>query len=282
MRNVILIADSGTTKTDWCIIKSGHVVKMIQTKGLNPYFQSYEEIADEVKNALIPQIDCIIDKIYFYGAGCVFDKADVMRRAISSRMPYSVITIYSDLLAAAHSTCGREEGIACILGTGSNSCFYNGMEIVKNIPPLGFILGDEGGGAMLGRLLVSDILKEILPVSVRSLFFSRFDLTQEDILEYVYRRPYPNRFLASLSPFLSENMNVPEIRSLVKDGFKSFLMRNVMQYDYKKYPVNFTGSVAYYYMNILQEVAEETGVRLGKIVKSPMDGLIDYYRVPNS
>lgn len=274
MKEAILIADSGTTKTDWCIVKDGGLVKTIQTKGLNPYFQSYKKLKEEIGNVLLPQIDDIINTIFFYGAGCVFDKATIMYNAIHTSFPYSKVHIHSDLLAAAHSACGHEAGIVCILGTGSNSCFYDGESIVKNIPSLGFILGDEGSGAMLGRMLVADILKELLPLPVRNAFFNRFELTQEDILERVYRQPYPNRFLASLSPFLSEHIHVPEIRLLVKNSFRLFLVRNVMQYDCRKYPVHFVGSIAFSFQDLLRESTEEAGVAIGKIEKSPMAGLV--------
>jgi N-acetylglucosamine kinase-like BadF-type ATPase len=181
------------------------------------------------------------------------------------------------LLAVAHSTCGHEAGIACIIGTGSNSCFYDGREIVRNISPLGFILGDEGGGATLGRILVSDVLKGILSKPLQDAFFERFGLTQADILDHVYKKPFPNRFLASLSPFLYDHLDEPEIRLIVANSFNSFLTRNVMQYDYTEYAANFAGSVACHYQEILRETAETVGVRVGKITKNPIRGLVDFY-----
>ena len=305
MEKVILIADSGTTKTDWSVVKDGRFLHSIHTKGINPYFQSFDEIKEEIESVLIPQIECLlqtadilnvgnaskqnvtlhtvsVDAVYFYGAGCVFDKIDIMRDAISTCIKTTEINIYSDLLAAVHGICGREAGIACILGTGSNSCFYDGQKIVKNVSSLGFILGDEGGGVTLGRLLVSDVLKEILPEYLRNAFFERFKLTQADILDCVYKRPFPNRFLASLSPFLSEHIDVPEIRAIVVNNFISFLTRDVMQYDYKKYNANFVGSVAYNYKDELMEAAKTVKVRVGKIIKSPMSGLLDYYNIKQS
>ena len=284
MEKVFLIADSGSTKTTWSVVWNGNLVRSIYTKGINPYFQTCGEIEEEIKNGLMPQLESFfplggfsVDTIYFYGAGCVFDKADIMRDAISSCIKTSEINIYPDLLAAAHSTCGYEAGIACIMGTGSNSCFYDGQKIVKNVPPLGFILGDEGGGATLGRLLVGDVLKEVLPEYLRDAFFERFELTQAEILDHVYKRPFPNRFLASLSPFLSEHIDVPEIHAIVFENFISFFTRNVMQYDYEKYAVNFVGSVAYHYKDVLTEAAETVKVRIGKVFKNPMNGLINYH-----
>ena len=273
-----LIADSGSTKTDWLVVRGDAVVRSMCTKGMNPYLQSYEEIQTEIETVLAPEIsDMSVDAVNFYGAGCVFDKADVMRKAISSCIPSTEIHINSDLLAAAHSTCGHEAGIACIIGTGSNSCFYDGRKIVQNISPLGFILGDEGSGSMLGRMLVSDVLKGILSKSMREAFFECFRMTQADILDHVYKRPFPNRFLASLSPFLHDHLDEPEICMIVENSFKSFLTRNVIQYDYDKYAANFVGSVAYYYQEILRKTAVMVGVRVGKIMKNPIGGLIDFY-----
>lgn len=279
-----LIADCGSTKTDWCVVLNGTPIKRIGTKGLNPFFQSEEEIQQELTHSLLPQLpEGAINAVYFYGAGCTPEKAPVVRRAIADSLPDSYlpiagnINVYSDMLAAAHGLCGHEAGIACILGTGSNSCFYNGKEIVKNISPLGFILGDEGSGAVLGKLLVGDILKNQLPPTVKEAFFKQFNLTAPEIIDRVYRQPFPNRFLASLSPFIAQHLEEPGIHQLVLNSFIAFLRRNVMQYDYAQYPVHFIGSVAYYYREILQEAAQETGVAIGKIMQSPMEGLIRYH-----
>ena len=241
---MILIADSGSTKTDWCIVFNGTPIKRIGTKGINPFFQSEEEIQQELTHSLLPQLpEGTINSVFFYGAGL----------------------------------CGHEAGIACILGTGSNSCFYNGEEIVNNISPLGFILGDEGSGAVLGKLLVGDMLKNQLPPTIKEAFLKQFDLTAPEIIDRVYRQPFPNRFLASLSPFIAQHLEEPGIRQLVLDSFIAFFRRNVMQYDYTQYPVHFIGSVAHCYREILQEAAQETGTRIGKILQSPMEGLILYH-----
>ena len=283
MGNTILIADSGSTKTDWVVVKDGSLAKSYCTKGINPYFQSFEEIKDEIEVSLIPQPAGIrVDAVYFYGAGCNADKAHIVRDAICFYVKNADVDVYSDLLAAVHCTCGCNAGIACILGTGSNSCFYDGEKIVKNVPPLGFILGDEGGGATLGRLLVSDILKGLMPDDLSREFFSKYGLTQTEILDRVYRQPFPNRFLAGFSPFLYENIDVPEIRTIVFKNFVSFFTRNVLQYDCKMYEVNFVGSVAYHYKDILKEVADMLNIRIGKILKTPISGLVDYYNLKNS
>jgi N-acetylglucosamine kinase-like BadF-type ATPase len=273
-----LIADSGSTKTDWVVVRGGEVVRSVCTKGMNPYFQSCDEIRREVETTLSPEIeDLAVDVVCFYGAGCVFDGVGAMRKAISCAIPSAEIHVYSDLLAAAHSTCGHQAGIACILGTGSNSCFYDGREIVKNVSPAGFILGDEGSGAMLGRMLASDVLKGILSGRLRDAFFERFRITEAEILDRVYRKPFPNRFLAGLSPFLHDHQEEPEVRQIAIRSFYSFLTRNVMQYEWRKYAANFVGSVAYCYQAILREAAAMAGIRIGRIVKSPVNGLVEYY-----
>ena len=277
---MILIADSGSTKTDWCVALNGTPIQRIGTKGLNPFFQTEEDIQRELTATLLPQLpEGKLDAVYFYGAGCTPEKAPIIRRAIADSLPaIGNIKINSDMLAAAHSLCGHEAGIVCILGTGSNSCFYNGEEIVDNVSPLGFILGDEGSGAVLGKLLVGDILKKQLPPALKEVFLKQFNLTSPEIIDRVYRQPFPNRFLASLSPFLAQHIEEPAIHSLVLNSFLAFLRRNVMQYDYKYYPVHFIGSIAYYYKEVLQEAMQQTDLKLGKILQSPMEGLIQYHR----
>lgn len=277
---MILIADSGSTKTDWCIVLNGTPIQRIGTKGLNPFFQSEEDIQRELTSTLLPQLpEGTLSAVYFYGAGCTPEKAPVVQQAIANSLPVTgTIKANSDMLGAAHGLCGHESGIVCILGTGSNSCFYNGKEIIDNVSPLGFILGDEGSGAVLGKLLVGDILKNQLPSTLKETFLKQFNLTGPDIIDRVYRQPFPNRFLASLSPFLAQHIEEPAIHSLVLNSFLAFLHRNVMQYNYKQYPVHFIGSIAYYYKEILQEAIEQTDIKLGKILQSPMEGLIQYHQ----
>ena len=279
---MILIADSGSTKTDWCVVEKGKLIQQVSTKGTNPFFQSEEEISNEIATALLPQLTTnAFDAVYFYGAGCGFpDKIAMVHRAIIRHLQVSgdEVEVNTDMLAAARGLCGHEAGIACILGTGSNSCFYNGEEIISNISPLGFILGDEGSGAVLGKLLVGDVLKNQLPSTIKEAFLKQFDLTVPEIIDRVYRQPFPNRFLASLSPFLAQHLDEPAIRTLVLNSFIAFLRRNVMQYDYKQYPAHFIGSVAHCYKDILQEAAQQTGIQVGKILQSPMEGLIQYHQ----
>ncbi len=278
---MILIADSGSTKTDWCVVENGELLQQIFTKGTNPFFQSEEEISNEIATTLLPRLKSDEpDAVYFYGAGCGFpDKIATMRRAIAQHLKVKgEIEVNTDMLAGARGLCGHTPGIACIMGTGSNSCYYNGQDIVANVSPLGFILGDEGSGACLGKLLVGDLLKNQMTPGLKEKFLKQFDLTPADIIDRVYRQPFPNRFLASLSPFLAQNMDEPCVHNLVLNSFKAFLKRNVMQYDgYQHEKVHFIGSVAFHYKEVLIKAAYETGIQVGNIIKSPMEGLIKYH-----
>ena len=277
---MILIADSGSTKVDWSVVDNGKLVKRAFTKGINPFFQSEEEISNEIETTLLPQLDTReYEGIYYFGAGCAFDKIEIVKNAILRNLKANNIEVGSDMVAAARGLCGHEPGIACILGTGSNSCCYDGKNIVDNVSPLGFILGDEGSGAVLGKLFVSDLLKNQLTPGLKEKFLEQYNLTVGDIIDRVYRKPFPNRFLATFSPFISENLSDPAVHALVLNSFKSFLKRNVMQYDFEGKPVGFVGSVAFHYREVLEEAVIAMGLKMGKIVQSPMEGLIEYYRV---
>ena len=278
---MILIADSGSTKTDWCVVENGVLVQQIFTKGTNPFFQSEEEISNEIATALLPELKTDeFDAVYFYGAGCGFpDKIEIVHRAISKQLKVKgCVEVATDMLAAARGLCGREAGIACIMGTGSNSCYYDGENIVANVSPLGFILGDEGSGGGLAKHMGGDLLKNQMTPELKEKFLKQFDLTPADIIDRVYRKPFPNRFLASLSPFLAQNINEPCVHELVLNSFKAFFKRNIMQYEnYQNLKVNLIGSVAFYYKEVLAEAAEAMGIQLGTIIQSPMEGLIKYH-----
>lgn len=275
---MILIADSGSTKTDWCLVDEGTDICRIKTKGLNPYFLSFEEISDELKNSLYPIVENKkLKAVYFYGAGCIYDKVETVRNAIAHSMKVNSVEVSSDLLAAARSLCGRNPGIACILGTGSNACFYDGNCIKEHVSPLGFILGDEGSGAVLGKLLIGDMYKGVMDDAIKEKFQKRYDITLAEVIDKVYRQPFPNRFLAGLTPFICENIDNPRMHELVLNSFISFITRNTLKLGHNDYEVNFVGSIAFFFRNILDEAAEATGIKIGKILKSPMDGLIDYH-----
>lgn len=281
---MIFIADSGSTKTDWCLCNDGAVVSL-QTQGINPYHQTEEAIELVLSEELMPQLEQHRDTdaheplgVIFYGAGCANVTANKrVEDAIRKVMGVSDITVYSDLLGAARALCGHEEGIACVLGTGSNSCLYDGKKIIANVSPLGYILGDEGSSAVLGRRLLGDCLKKQLPEPLCAEFLAEYKLTPEIILEKVYREPLANRFLASLTPFLSKHRDVPEVHTLLVDSFVDFFVRNVKQYRRPWLPIHFVGSIANAFAGELKEAAESLGMELGTIMQSPIEGLVKYH-----
>ena len=276
---MILIADSGSTKTSWCCLSNKSNARFYSSEGINPYYRSSENIVNELKTVLLPKLPHKVDKVFFYGAGIVNrEKGKVVSDAFAELFPNAKCELASDLLAAARATFRDQKGIACILGTGSNSCFYDGEGIIDQIPPLGFILGDEGSGAYLGKKLAGDYLKKIMPTDLRKKFNEKYPLKYEDFLEGVYRGDTPSRFLAGFVPFLGEHMDNEYCRSLVKNSFKEFLIRNVMQYpNCKLYPVCFVGSLAFYFQTPLKEALSECGLTAGLILKEPLESLVHYH-----
>ena len=276
---MILIADSGSTKTDWCVVEHGQLVQQIFTKGTNPFFQSEEEISNEIATALIPQLKTNkFETVHFYGAGCAFpDKIETVRKAIAAHLQVSgEIEVSTDSLLPP-GDCVAINRDRLHHGHRIELLLYDGKNIVSNVSPLGFILGDEGSGAVLGKLLVGDILKNQMTPGLKEKFLEQYNLTPAEIIDRVYRQPFPNRFLASFSPFLVEHLDEPAIRELVLNSFKKFLKRNVMQYDYQHARVHFIGSVAFYYKELLSEACKAMEIHLGTIIKSPMEGLIKFH-----
>lgn len=277
---MILLADSGSTKTDWGLVENGKLVKRLRTSGMNPFQMSEEAIIEEIKTHLVPELPgTVLDEVHFYGAGCTKEKQPIVERALRANLTINgECEVASDMLGAARGICGHKPGIACILGTGSNSCSYDGKNLVKNVSPLGFILGDEGSGAVLGKLLVGDVLKNQMPEAITKRFFEKYKLTSAEIIDRVYRQPKPNTFLASFVPFLEENIDEPKIYNLLKESFRSFLRRNVMQYDgWQTLPIGFNGSIAKIYKKPLLEALEEEGMHLGRIIQAPMEAMVEYH-----
>ena len=276
-----LIADCGSTKIDWCLIENGKVVKQVFTMGMNAVMLTEEEMAQRIATELMPELGSAdgIEAVYFYGAGCINEEVCAnVANAIRHSIPAPVIEVHTDLLAAARALCGHEAGIACIMGTGSNSCYYDGEKICDNVSPLGYILGDEGSGAVLGKILLGDVLKNQLPAELCEKFLKQYDLDRMTIIRRVYKEPQGNRFLASVTPFLIQNINEPAVHALVLNSFKSFFVRNIQQYKgYEKLSVNFIGSIAYYYKEVLEEAAKACNCTVGTIIKSPMQGLIAFH-----
>lgn len=272
-----LIADSGSTKTNWSLFDDKKI-ETCQTAGMNPYHQDKKAMITTLKNEFT--LKSHPDSIFFYGAG--FDdqrKKNIITDVLTKFFNTKNINIESDLMAAARSLCQDKEGIACILGTGSNSCHYDGKNIINHVPSLGYILGDEGSGSVLGIKLISDIFKNQAPEHITKLFFQVYPLTQIQILENLYKKPFPNRFAASFTKFIHENLHEEYMVRIVKNGFYNFFSRNIFQYSgIKSLPVHFTGSIAYYFKDILQEIASDFKIKIGTITQSPVLGLIEYHK----
>ena len=298
---MILIADSGGTKTDWTLLYSPYpgkwdVISSFQTQGINPIHQDPDVISRIIGQELVSQLSTfsraafmnaqLIEKpllsqldVFFYGSGCTPVLAPVMKQILSQFFPSEKIWVFSDLMAAARALCQHEAGIACILGTGANSCLYDGNDIVQNTPALGYILGDEGGGAVLGRLFMNAIFKNPAFAAIRDSYLAETKLTQADIINKVYREPMANRFLATTSLFISQHLDNPLLRDLVVQNFRQFFRSNIVPYQRVDLPVHFVGSMAHHYKEQLALAAKEEGFRLGRIMKSPMEGLISYHSV---
>ncbi|MBL6516843.1 ATPase [Leyella stercorea] len=283
-----LIVDSGSTKTDWCFAQSSDTYVLVQTDGINPIVQSFDEIVSVVQDQMLTRakqqfIDVAsLENVFFYGAGCTPEHSHIVEEALHSALGESVsVYVESDLLAAARALCGTHPGIACILGTGSNSCYFDGDKIKEHTPALGYILGDEGSGAVLGRTFINGILKGTLPQELRDEFFEEYHTSQADIINNVYHSALPNRFLASLSKFILPRISNEKLEALVVRNFESFIINNVKNYAYAEPVINAVGSVAYLYHKQLEQAANRQGYRLGKILKSPLEGLLKYHFVNN-
>ncbi len=276
---MILIADSGSTKTSWCLAGGKSEIEYFSTGGINPFFRSTDDIEKELREKLVPEIKTEISHIHFYGAGIInTEKGNVVKQALQNLFPAAEIEVESDLLAAARATLQREKGIACILGTGSNSCLYDGNKIVEHVRPLGFILGDEGSGAVLGRKLLGDCLKGILPAQLSEKFQNKFPLSYPEFLEGVYKRKTPNRFLAQFVPFLKENIKEEHCKDVVESSFDEFVQRNISQYSgFGQLPICFIGSVAFHFQEQLKNVLKKHHLHYEIVLKEPLTGLLNYH-----
>lgn len=275
---MILIADSGATKTDWYAGTNPDNGQLIETSGINPFHLKEEDVFRIIREQLVAQLanadSCTA--VYFYGAGCIPEKTAVIRRSLEHFFPRADIQIHTDLLGAARALCGRQPGIACILGTGSNSCLYDGTQITDNISPLGYILGDEGSGACIGKRFIADCLKRQLPKQVSEDFFREYKLTPADVLDRVYRQPQANLFLSAITPYIYRHKDIPAIQTLLTDCFAEFFRRNVLQYA-QQLPVSFVGSIACIFEQELREAASRCGLQVDKIIKQPIHSLIAYH-----
>lgn len=277
---MVLIAESGSTKTQWCALTIDQAENLVNTQGINPVLQSSDEI-----EGIIRPVSAEIDKkdvgaVYFFGAGCASKSAkEKIWKAIYAVFGCDNIVVDTDLIAACLSLAGDSPAMIGLLGTGSNSCLWNGREIAERVPSLGYILGDEGGGVSIGKQLVSDFLKNQMPLNLRLKFIEKYDVSAEIVIERVYQMPMPNRYLAGFAPFAEVNINDEYCKLLVKKQFNDFVVRNILQYrKHSDFEIHFCGSIAYSHSDILKEVCNNHSIKVGKIVKEPINDLALYLK----
>lgn len=273
-----IIGESSSTRTEWALVDGPDIVEHAYTVGLNPFFQSRREISHSIRLEL-PEtfFRRRWSHVYFYGAGCSNkEKKKIIESSLVAQFK-TPVTVESDLLGAARGLLVRDAGLACILGTGSNSCLYNGSEIVKTVPPLGYILGDEGSGAYLGKRMIADMLKGVAPDELTQAFFEKYSVSANVLMDDVYTNALPARALSHYSNFLSDYLDNPYVYRLVYSAFMNFFTRNIAFYDYKSHPLCFVGSTCVRYKPILERAAKDFGVSISKVIRNSMPGLVEYH-----
>ena len=277
---VKLIADSGATKAEWCLLNNGKK-KTVFTQGISPYFLNQQQIAELLKKELLPKIKNVkIDEVHYYGTGCANpNNALFVKKAIGTVIKAKKINVTHDLMAAARALCQRKKGVVANLGTGSFCLSYDGKKIVKQAPGIGYVLGDEGSGAYLGRKVIQYFLYETFDEDLRARFNARFVTNKIEILENVYKKPLPNRYLASFTFFLAENRGHYMVENIIEDGLNDFFFAHLEKFnEVWKMPVHFVGGVAFGFKDVLQELCNSYGFELGKVLKNPMEGLTEYHK----
>ena len=277
---MIIIADSGSSKIDWRLLRSDGKIDQAHSGGFNPYYQPIEDLRKNIQDTLVPIVKEVVNKIFFYGTGVSSQKnQDSIRKTFLEFFPEAEVDIEWDLVAAARALCGHEPGIACILGTGSNSCLYDGEKITGQVANLGWILADEASGATIGKKLLFDYLRKKMPATLSEQFQKRFPFTREEFLEKIYQGEKPSTFLATFSKFIFQHLKEPYCYRLVYDSFSDFFENNVMAYEgYKNMKVHFVGSIAFYYSDLLRQVASDKGVAVKNILETPIAGLTLYHQ----
>ncbi len=279
MPTIKLIADSGSTKTEWCLL-NGKKKTIFTSQGMSPYFINDIQMENIIKLEVLPVLKKIqVDEIYYYGTGCGNPvNVKMVKKVLKNIFPHSLIIVDTDVAGAAKALCGNEKGIACILGTGSSCCYYNGKRIVKNSPGLGYILGDEGSGAYLGKKVIQYYLYNTFDEDLRSRFDAKFVTNTNEILNAVYKQPLANRYLASFAIFLAENRGHYMVENIIEDGFNDFFYTHIYKYSESwKLPVHFTGGIAFGFKDVLAQMCSSYQLQLGNVLRNPMEGLIEYH-----
>lgn len=282
---MLLIADSGSTKTDWRLVSSDSTVTACQTDGINPYYQTVDQIRGMLSAQLAPQLPAdLVRRVFFYGAGCSGPSVNgIVVDALQTVFPHvESPMVDSDMLGAARAAAGHSSGIVCILGTGANACCYDGTQITRGIQSLGFWLGDEGSGGYLGKTLVRSVFQKTLPADLIDRFQQRYSLDRPTLLDNAYKKPNPNRYFASFTPFLSDHIDHPAIQKLVTDAFQLFLQTYIMPFpESATWPVHVVGSIAYYFNEQLRAAVEQAGLTMGCVLKAPIERLVQYHQTTN-
>lgn len=277
----LLLADSGSTKTEWCLVKPDHSTKTIFTGGLNPYYHTEESITDILKTHLLPVTgENPIDEVHFYGAGCTGDERTQMLKSVLKKVfGAEVVEVDSDIMGSVRAVCGRKAGVAAILGTGANSCQYDGQKVVDNVPVLGFILGDEGSAGYFGRKILQGYFYREMPDDLKADLEASYDMNRSSILENVYKKPQPNTYVAGFARFIGRHAKHPYIQNILREGFQEAINRHIKKYEnVASMPVGFVGSVAFHNAALLRELLEENGLKPGEILQNPMPNLVKYHQ----
>ncbi|MFK5857391.1 MAG: ATPase [Bacteroidota bacterium] len=277
---MILIADSGSTKTSWILTDGLEIIKQITTIGYNPYYHNNDSLLSSMNDDLLPVIDGIdIEKIFFYGSGCSSNiNCTMVKSALWQLFPNALVEVNHDLTGAAVALLNNNEGIACILGTGSNSCHWDGKQIIQNVPSVGYILGDEGSGTYIGMKILKGILEKTAPSEIIKSYYHENNTSFEEVLTTIYNKPKPNNFISAVSIFAQNNISNSWVRETVKQSFTDFVENQIKQYsNYQNLESSFTGSIAYHFKDILTETCHESGIKLGTIIKDPIKNLFLYH-----
>ena len=277
---MILIVDSGSTTTEWVFVKEDGETKRFLSSGFNPYYFKDENYLDQLDKQMTGEISFSdVSSIFFYGSGCSSQtNCALVKTSLWEMFPEADIQLNHDLYGAAVALCGNDLGIACILGTGSNSCLWNGKEIVENVPSLGYLLGDEGSGVFLGKLILTEIFLGNAPQEISKGFYEFYEMDFSTAMERIYKQDNPNKFLAGISKFASKNISHPWIHEIIKLNFSNFIEKQVVKYtDFDKYEISFVGSVAFGFQDILRDILESRNLKVGKIIKSPVDELVKFH-----
>ncbi|MCF3109086.1 N-acetylglucosamine kinase [Niabella sp. CC-SYL272] len=279
MSKVQLIADAGSTKVEWCLLNNGKT-KTVLTSGVSPYFLNGDQIAALLTKELLPKLkNAAVEEVFYYGTGCLNpDNRKMVQKSLRGLFKGAKVQVWHDVEGAARGLCGRSKGVACILGTGSSACYYDGRKIQKNSPGLGYVLGDEGSGAYLGRKVIQYFLYNTFDEDLRARFDAAYVTNATEILERVYKQPLPNRYLAGFAKFLADNRGHYMVENIIEDGLNDFFFTHLCKFQEAwRYPISFVGSIAFGFKDVLKELCSSYSFELGKVLQKPMKGLVEYH-----